>query len=287
MANQNARVSIGMPAYNAAGEIEAAIHCLLTQTYRDFELIISDNASSDGTSEVCERLARQDERIRYVRQPQNLGALQNFQHVLDRAQGVYFMWAATDDRWAPFFVDENVRFLDTHPDYVASISRSSNQGNSDPRLNGAAPIVDDDSRTRLARFALYPGANCRFYSLFRREALRNIRLEDFDYLGGDWAVFLPLLRRGKFHCGRGEVGFMKGGGGASADSIRLFDLARHSWLEYPFPYLSYSRAVLLHAGPSTGALLFPGLLAMNLRAAAGYAKLRLGRWGRRAGIVRP
>lgn len=92
-------ISIGMPVYNGANFINKALDSLLDQTFTNFELIISDNASTDETETICQKYAKRDNRIRYVRQPENQGALANFQFVLNEAVGDYFMWAAADDVW--------------------------------------------------------------------------------------------------------------------------------------------------------------------------------------------
>lgn len=91
-------VSIGMPVYNGAEYIRETLDALLAQTFTDFELIISDNASTDETAEICREYAERDLRIVYIRQEGNIGARANFQLVLDKARGAYFMWAAADDR---------------------------------------------------------------------------------------------------------------------------------------------------------------------------------------------
>lgn len=93
------QVSIGMPVYNGEPFIREALDSLLAQTFPDFELIISDNASTDGTEAICWEYAAKDKRIRYVRQVENSGPVANFQFVLDEALGGYFMWAAADDVW--------------------------------------------------------------------------------------------------------------------------------------------------------------------------------------------
>ena len=94
-----ARISIGMPVYNGSLFIREAIDSLLAQTYTNFELIISDNCSTDSTEAICRKYAARDKRIRYIRHVQNRGALANFAFVLDQAEGEFFMWAAADDRW--------------------------------------------------------------------------------------------------------------------------------------------------------------------------------------------
>ncbi|ADR19063.1 glycosyltransferase family 2 protein [Calditerrivibrio nitroreducens] len=100
------QVSIGMPVYNGAKFISEALDSLLAQTFTDFELIISDNASTDETEAICREYAAKDKRIRYIRQRENLGAAANFKYVLDQAEGEYFMWAAADDVWDKKWIEK-------------------------------------------------------------------------------------------------------------------------------------------------------------------------------------
>lgn len=99
-------VSIGMPVYNGERYIKEALDSLLSQTFNDFELIISDNASTDATEKICLEYADKDKRIRYIRQRQNKGPLVNFNYVLSHAKGEYFMWAAADDVWSKRWVEK-------------------------------------------------------------------------------------------------------------------------------------------------------------------------------------
>lgn len=105
MSQRLPQVSIGMPVYNGEKFIREALDSLLAQTFTDFELIISDNASTDGTEAICREYAARDPRIRYVRQSENRGAIANFQFVLDEAVGEYFMWAAADDVWGERWIE--------------------------------------------------------------------------------------------------------------------------------------------------------------------------------------
>jgi len=97
--NNVPKVSIGMPVYNGEKFIHDALNSILAQTFTDFELIISDNGSTDSTEAICRVYAEKDDRIRYVRQVENKGGLFNFKFVLDEAVGDYYMWAAHDDVW--------------------------------------------------------------------------------------------------------------------------------------------------------------------------------------------
>ena len=114
-------VSIGLPVRNGAHCVAHAIADLLGQDYPELELLISDNASTDGTPEVCGRFAA-DPRVQFIQQGRNIGALANFGAVLSRARGDFFMWAACDDRWHPSYVSKLVQRLQDTPDAVVAMS---------------------------------------------------------------------------------------------------------------------------------------------------------------------
>jgi len=118
-----ARVSIGLPVYNGENFVAESIQSILDQTYRDFELIISDNASTDRTQDICVELASRDPRIRYHRQARNLGCALNSNFVFHQAKGEYFKWISHDDLHAPQFVEKCVEVLDRDPDAVMCCPR--------------------------------------------------------------------------------------------------------------------------------------------------------------------
>ena len=110
-------VSIGLPVYNGELFLKKALDSLLNQTYSNFELIISDNNSTDSTQKICEEYAKNDKRICYICQEKNIGAFSNFSFVLSKAQGKYFMWAAVDDYWDDNFLQKNLDILQQNPIY--------------------------------------------------------------------------------------------------------------------------------------------------------------------------
>ena len=112
------RVSIGVPVYNGERFLQASLDTLLWQTFQDFELIISDNGSTDGTEKICRRAADADPRVRYFRSERNRGAAWNHNRVVELARGEYFTWASHDDLLAPTFVERCVTVLDHDPDVV-------------------------------------------------------------------------------------------------------------------------------------------------------------------------
>lgn len=118
-------VSIGMPTYNRAHLLPRSLDSLLSQTYKNFELIISDDCSVDDTLKICQEYASCDSRIRYVRHSKNIGNIANFQYVITQARGEYFMWAADDDYWDKTFIEKLVLALEQNP--KTSLAMSSYQ----------------------------------------------------------------------------------------------------------------------------------------------------------------
>jgi glycosyltransferase involved in cell wall biosynthesis len=98
-------VTVGMPSYNKAPFLAEAIESILAQTYENFELLISDDGSTDESAAICADYAEQDSRIRFVSQPNNLGMIGNFDFVLNEARGEYFMWFSADDRVDPRWLE--------------------------------------------------------------------------------------------------------------------------------------------------------------------------------------
>jgi glycosyltransferase involved in cell wall biosynthesis len=181
-------VSIGMPVYNGAVYIREAIASLITQTYFDFELIISDNASGDETESICRSFAAADPRIRYIRQARNIGATANFEFVLREAKGRFFMWHASDDVSHPSRIGKCVEVLERHED-VAVVSSDVRNIASDRSFLFTSSL----SNIRLERaqkhwdemvclFFRNPTSNVFFsiYGLYRVDLMRRVSL---NYMG--------------------------------------------------------------------------------------------------------
>lgn len=115
-------MSIGLPTFNRASRIERTLDSLLAQSYKNFELIISDNASTDATQQICEEYAKNDKRIRYIRQRENIGVIKNIEFVFRQARGEYFMWTSDDDWCDPNFIMALKTALDKNPAYGVAMS---------------------------------------------------------------------------------------------------------------------------------------------------------------------
>ncbi|MEO1346882.1 MAG: glycosyltransferase family A protein, partial [Pseudomonadota bacterium] len=122
--NQSPRVTIGVPVYNGDAYLAEALDSILNQTFTDFEVIISDNASTDGTEQICRDYAARDDRVRYIRQEKNLGAAPNFNLLVPIARGEYFKWAASDDLIAPEFLNYCVEALEKEFDASLAMTQT-------------------------------------------------------------------------------------------------------------------------------------------------------------------
>jgi glycosyltransferase involved in cell wall biosynthesis len=194
--------------YNGARYLALTIDSILAQTFGDFELLISDNASTDGTEEICRRYAARDSRIRYVRNLTNLGAARNYNQAFELAQGRYFKWNGHDDPLAPQFLERCVEVLDRDPGVVLCFSRNrAIDEHGAERDVGALTALTFAPKPQLAS----PHAHIRFYhavvadhpqgavfGLIRRAVLAKTAL-----IGGYRSSDLPLLGevalRGRFH----------------------------------------------------------------------------------------
>jgi glycosyltransferase involved in cell wall biosynthesis len=116
--NTKPTVAIGLPVYNGENYLREAIDSLLAQDYVNFKIVISDNASTDSTGDICREYVARDDRITYHLAEKNLGACWNFNRVLELSEGDYFMWAAHDDLWAPGFISKCVEALERDKEAV-------------------------------------------------------------------------------------------------------------------------------------------------------------------------
>lgn len=101
-----------MPVYNGEKFISQAIDSLRKQTYANWKLLISDNASEDGTAEIYKKYCRIDNRITYYQHQKNISGQANFKFLIDKADSKYFMWAAHDDIWHPDFISSCIKMLE-------------------------------------------------------------------------------------------------------------------------------------------------------------------------------
>lgn len=193
-------VSVGMPAYNSSKWIGAAIESILDQSFGDFELIISDNASTDSTYAICEGYARQDSRIRLVRNPLNVGANRNYLAVLAQARGSYFKWASSNDICAPAFLQRCVEALEADRSAVLAFPMTTlfEMDTSDGEAyDSDFELLSDEASQRLTTLLDSIRLNNAFNGVIRRAALLAAAPMG-NFQRADIALMAELVLLGKF-----------------------------------------------------------------------------------------
>jgi glycosyltransferase involved in cell wall biosynthesis len=189
-------VSVGIPTYNRASDLPRAVESVLAQSYGNLELIISDNASTDETAQVCESFCRRDPRVRYIRQPENLGPVGNFAEVLRHSKGEYFMWLADDDWLDPTYIEECLAVLVRHPEYVLVAGAAKYFQNGAPEFQEEVlNLTADRPMVRVQEYYWRVDRNGIFYGLMRRAAISRLSLE--NVLASDWLTIAALAVQGK------------------------------------------------------------------------------------------
>lgn len=194
-------ISIGMPVFNGAEYVAGAIESIINQSISDFELIICDNASTDETEAICRRYAKDDARIHYYRNEQNVGAHPNYNLTYKHSSGTYFKWAPHDDLLHPDFFMKCLQGLEKISDsvvcqsYLQYIDADGNEiGVYDSKLTGS----DSSSpMRRLSSLLLTKHPSYEIMGVFRRSALEGTKLLQ-SFHGADRALLAELALRGSF-----------------------------------------------------------------------------------------
>jgi glycosyltransferase involved in cell wall biosynthesis len=191
-------VTIGMPTYNGARYLAQSLDSLLSQDYPNWDLVISDNCSTDGTEDIARAYAQRSDRIRYIRQGANLGYSANFNHALGLAGGTYFMWAADHDLWEPGLVSRCVAALEADPAAVLAYPQSLLIDENGTVIEETDDQIDLGQPSALDRYKrlIWQLNNCNMiYGVARREALAATGGFP-DVFGADHVVLARLVLQG-------------------------------------------------------------------------------------------
>jgi glycosyltransferase involved in cell wall biosynthesis len=209
-------VSVGIPTYNRPEGLHRTLECITAQTYKNLEIIVSDNCSPGPQTEcVIREFVAKDNRIQYYRQDVNKGSTFNFQFVLDKASGKYFMWAADDDAWDLTFISKCVKVMNNNPDVVLCATNSALVNAQREIIRHYSENVDTVGLPKLARVKkviLGIVFNTTFHSLRRTELTKKIKM--LSYYGSDHIYMMQLSYYGSFavipevlfFCGMGGMG---------------------------------------------------------------------------------
>jgi glycosyltransferase involved in cell wall biosynthesis len=195
------RVSLGLPVFNGEKYLAETLDAILAQTYRNFELIISDNASTDGTEAICRAYSANDGRIHYHRNETNLGLSKNYGRVFELSSGEYFKWVTYDDLLAPEYLDSCVEVLDSDPSVVVVHSKSYRidesgeiRGSYDYDMNLESPRLQDRFRDLVT---VRHSCN-ESQGLIRSDVLARTPLQA-NFVGSDRTLMAELGLRGRIH----------------------------------------------------------------------------------------
>jgi glycosyltransferase involved in cell wall biosynthesis len=194
-------LSVGLFVYNGERFLEEALRSILNQTFTDFELIISDNASTDRTSEIAEAYAKRDTRIRYYRSEKNMGAGWNARRVYELATGKYFKWAAADDLLEPDLLRRCVEILESDPDCVVAYARTKQVNENRTFIKNYVTPMKADSNDPVRRFCamlLHCDMCYPIFGVMRMSALHQIPPQGI-YVNADGVLLARMSLLGRFY----------------------------------------------------------------------------------------
>jgi glycosyltransferase involved in cell wall biosynthesis len=193
-------VTIGLPVFNRERFVRQSIESLLNQTFRDIQLIISDNASTDSTGKICEEYARKDRRVRYFRNSENIGLSPNFNRVFSLSQSPYFKWSTSDDYWGPTMIERALEIMETDRSIVLCYPKTTlvnREGEVPQPYEDNLHLVSDDPKERFIQLLSRIGLVHQHLGLVRAESLSRTHLLGW-YPGSDLVLLAELTLYGKF-----------------------------------------------------------------------------------------
>ncbi len=193
-------VSIGVPVYNGENYLSECLESILAQSFGDFKVVISDNASTDGTADICEAYRQRDSRIQVIRHPMNIGAAKNFNFLFQTTTEEYFKWCAHDDILAPDYMQKTMALMKDRPEASLCHSQTVIFNDAKEELGVFAPNFHMPANDPVARLReiILRGQRCyEVFGIFRRRMLENTDLIG-NYRGGDNVLLFRLALLGPF-----------------------------------------------------------------------------------------
>lgn len=199
--NNKPLITLGLPVYNGEKFLQATLDSILAQTFENFELIISDNGSTDRTQKICEQYLVKDQRIRYYRNDKNLGAAKNYNRLLELALGEYFKWAAHDDICAPNFLLRCVEILDKDSSVVLCLPKTMLIDEHGKFLYNCKHKLNTNSIKLQERFDSLLLSHHACYQIFGVMRTSTLRMTPGlgSYVGSDLGLLAELSLHGRFY----------------------------------------------------------------------------------------
>lgn len=255
------KLSIGLPVYNGEKFLHKCLDSLLAQTFENYEIIISDNASTDNTQKICQEYSKKDKRIRYIRQEKNIDLLPNFNFVLEQANNEFFMWIGVDDYILPNYVEKNLEVLVSNSNVVGSVSKINPYNFPElqlDKIDSKFIYLTKKLRTRFKKLDAFSisgnyeqkvrkyltGSTCQvIYGVFRTEELRKSIIPSL-FVGLDWAEMLNVLKFGDINVINEVLMYEFEGGRSSGGILHISKTYNPNFLSVIFPWYPFTSVCL-------------------------------------------
>ena len=259
------KISIGLPVYNGELFIKKSIDSILSQSHSNFELIISDNASTDKTSQICQEYVKRDNRIIYFKQPRNIGPHRNYFFLLNKANHGYFIYVAADDFLDSNYIEENLKILISDPNIVSSVGKVKPYGTNEIQINSVLidtvqypkfiknyiksnrrkKMLDTESVTgtyenKVRHFLKITKSLRRWYGLHRTEQLKKCII-DKPFINNEVSVFLNLLKFGDFFECKDTALHEFDEGISSRGILNTIKISEHNFFGTIFPFYPFTK----------------------------------------------
>ena len=256
-------LTIGIPVYNGEKFLHSKINSILKLGYEDFEIIISDNASNDKTKEICELFLKQEEKIQYFHHEKNIGPVKNFEFILKKAKGKYFMWTAVDDVILPGFIEKNLEQLQNKK-IICSVSQVQYYGEKTDKMKeiknsgliqkiqqNFSPLKNIPASGKLdvkiRKYLKLRGHHHVFYGIYRTEQIKKYFVNN-DFSGFDFATILNSLQFGNIFVNNDVLMYRYDGGYSSEGFFNYKKSLNLTFLQALFHYIPFTKWFMKNFG---------------------------------------
>ncbi len=248
MSEPSRLVSVGIPTYNRADRLRSAVESVFAQDHLDVEVVISDNASTDGTEEYARSLVEQHPgRVRYLRNDENLGPIENYNRVRAACTGAFVMWLGDDDQLSPSYISTCLAVLDRRPE-VAHVAGLVRYVDGDRDVREGEVIVCDQTAgpSRVVAYYRQVGDNGSFYGVTRGSVASDL-VAMRHRMGMDWFLMAETAFLGGM-VSAPEAVLTRSVGGATRSLGHVARTLGFTWFEGELPQLAIAWSAFREIG---------------------------------------
>jgi len=192
------KITIGLMVYNEEKDLDEAIRSIYEQNFEDIEILVGNNASTDNSTNIIESYAKQDARIVHIQRERNIGALQNWNDLVNRAKGEYFILAGGHDKWSPNYLKNLSKELDNNQKAVVSYAKTTWIDKDSAEINYSTSLLDTSGLSHIGKFVSLMFSNQHpIMGLIRTKSIRETRMQ-LEILGSGEIFLQELVQLGDF-----------------------------------------------------------------------------------------